>query len=106
MNVLIVNYNSGNLASLYNSFLKVSADRKKKINLLISNDPKEIEKADKLVLPGVGDFYNCKAQLTNIKGMLEALHDFVNIKQRPFLGICIGMQLMARKAMKELKVWD
>ena len=56
MNVLIVNYNTGNLASLYNSFLKTATDRKKKINLSISNNPKEIEKADKLILPGVGAF--------------------------------------------------
>ena len=103
MNVLIVNYNSGNLASLYNSFLK-TAKIEKKINLSISNNPKEIEKADKLILPGVGDFYNCKNQLTKIKGMLEALHNFVHIKQRPFLGICIGMQLMAKKVLKEWKV--
>ena len=103
MNVVIVNYNSGNLASLYNSFLKVAKDRKKKINLLISNNPKEIKKADKLVLPGVGDFYNCKNQLTKIKGMLEALHDFSHIKQRPFLGICIGMQLMAKKSYERVE---
>ena len=103
MNVLIVNYNSGNLASLYNSFLKTATDRKKKINLSISNNPKEIEKADKLILPGVGDFYNCKNQLTKIKGMLEALHNFVHIKQRPFLGICIGMQLMAKKSFERVE---
>ncbi len=51
-----------------------------------------------MVLPGVGDFSNCKSQLTRISGMQEALNDFVNIKQRPFLGICIGMQLMAKKS--------
>ena len=57
----------------------------KKINLLISNNPKEIEKADKLVLPGVGDFYNCKNQLTEIKGMLEALNNFAHVKKDLFL---------------------
>ena len=103
MNVIIINYNSGNLASLYNSFFKVARDRKKKINLLISNKPNEVEKADRLVLPGVGDFSNCKKQLTKIKGMKQALDDFVNIKQRPFLGICIGMQLMAKKSFERIE---
>ncbi len=100
MNVIIVNYNSGNLASLYNSFLKVATDRKKKIKLLISNSPEEIKKADRLVLPGVGDFSNCKDQLTKIEGMQQALDEFVHIRKRPFLGICIGMQLMAKKSFE------
>ena len=103
MKVIIVNYNSGNLASLYNSFFRVATDRKIKINLLISNNPKEIEKADRLVLPGVGDFSNCKNQLIKIKGMEQAVYDFVNIKQRPFLGICIGMQLMAKKSFERIE---
>ncbi len=103
MNVIIINYNSGNLASLYNSFFKVARDRKKKINLLISNKPDEVEKADRLVLPGVGDFSNCKNQLIKIKGMKQALDYFVNIKQRPFLGICIGMQLMAKKSFERIE---
>ena len=103
MNVIIVNYNSGNLASLYNSFLKL-LQIEKKINLLISNKPTEVKKADRLVLPGVGDFSNCKNQLTKIKGMQQALYDFVNIKQRPFLGICIGMQLMAKKSFERIEL--
>ena len=76
MKVIIVNYNSGNLASLYNSFFRVATDRKIKINLLISNNPKEIENADRVVLPGVGDFSNCKNQLFKIKGMKQAVYLF------------------------------
>ena len=68
MNVIIVNYNSGNLASLYNSFFKVAKKRKKKTNLMISNNPDEVKKADRLVLPGVGDFNNCKNQLFRVNG--------------------------------------
>ena len=75
MNVIIINYNSGNLASLYNSFFKVALDRKKKINLLISNKPNEVEKADRLVLPGVGDFSNCKKQLTKINFFAKTQED-------------------------------
>ena len=82
MNVLIVNYNSGNLASLYNSFLKATKERKKKINLIISNKPQEIDKADKVILPGVGDFASCKNQLININGMIEALNKFVHEKKK------------------------
>ena len=100
MNVIIINYNSGNLASLYNSVLKVAKDRKKKINLKISQNSKEVIKADRLILPGVGDFSNCKNQLAKIKGMEEAISDFVFEKRRPFLGICIGMQLMAKKSFE------
>ena len=100
MNVLIVNYNSGNLASLYNSFLKATKDRKKKINLSISDNPNEVKRADKIILPGVGDFSNCKNQLVKIEGMEEALNDFVYKKKLPFLGICIGMQLMAKKSFE------
>ena len=84
MNVLIINYNSGNLASLYNSFLKVSKDRKKKINLFISDDPEKVKNADKIILPGVGDFSNCKKQLVKIEGMEETLKDFVYKKKLPF----------------------
>ncbi len=103
MNVLIVNYNSGNLASLYNSFLKATKDIKKKINLKISDNPNEVKKADKIILPGVGDFSNCKNQLVKIEGMEQALNDFVYKKQLPFLGICIGMQLMAKKSYERIK---
>ena len=79
--------------------------------MLISDDPTEVKKADRLVLPGVGDFSNCKNQLEKLKGMQQAIYEFVNIKQRPFLGICIGMQLMAnvsyeRKKNKGLELID
>ena len=70
--------------------------------MLISNNPKEIEKADKLVLPGVGDFYNCKNQLTEIKGMLEALNDFAHIKQGLFL-VFAWNAVNGKKSLKELK---
>lgn len=103
MNVIIVNYNSGNLASLYNSFLKVAKDRKKKVNIIISEDPYKIKNADKIILPGVGDFSNCKEELLKIDGMLETLNEVVLKKKKPFLGICIGMQLMAKKSFERVE---
>ena len=95
MNVAIINYNAGNLASLYNSFLKVSKNRKKKVNIFITEKPYKLKQADKVILPGVGDFSACKNQLIKIEGMVEAINDFVFKKKLPFLGICIGMQLMS-----------
>ena len=103
MNVIIVNYNSGNLASLYNSFLKVAKERKIKVNIIISEDPQKIKNADKIILPGVGDFSNCKKELLKIDGMLEALNEVVLKKKKPFLGICIGMQLMAKKSFERVE---
>tara|TARA_B100000686_G_C16506187_1_gene819672 strand:+ start:174 stop:818 length:645 start_codon:yes stop_codon:yes gene_type:complete len=95
MNIVVINYNSGNLASLTNSLENVVKKNNKAYNILISDKPEKVMKADKVILPGVGDFYNCKKQLLNIDGMNEALNDYIKKKCRPFLGICIGMHLMA-----------
>ena len=95
MKILVIDYNAGNLASLTNSLKKVSDDSKKNISIKISNSPEDILCSDKIILPGVGDFSNCKKQLTKIDGMIEALNKYTNELTKPFLGICIGMQLMA-----------
>ena len=94
MNIVVINYNSGNLASLTNSLSSVVKKNKKSLSVSISNEPEKIMMADKLILPGVGDFSNCKKQLLSIVGMKEALDEFIKKKCRPFLGICIGMHLM------------
>ena len=98
MNILIIDYHTGNLASLVNSLGKASLNTNKKINVKVGNSPQEILLADKIILPGVGDFSNCKKKLEGIEGMIESLNDYVNNLQRPFLGICIGMQLMAKSS--------
>ena len=95
MKVIIIDYNSGNLASLKNSLKNAAKNKRKSFDIKISNMQEDVIKADKIILPGVGDFYNCKKQLSEIKGMYEAINFFIKEKERPFLGICIGMQLMA-----------
>ena len=96
MNVTIINYNIGNLGSLLNSLYKACGDLSKDINVKVSSCPYEILNSDKVILPGVGDFSSCKKQLNGIPGMIESINEYVNKLARPFLGICIGMQLMAK----------
>ncbi len=96
MIITIIDYKSGNLASLRNSLEIASKDKDKNYKINVSNVPENIRNSDKIILPGVGDFYNCKEQLVKISGMQEAINYFINEKERPFLGICIGMQLMAK----------
>ena len=96
MNIVIINYNSGNLASLINSILKTAKKYEITCKVDISNKAEKILNADRVILPGVGDFYNCKKQLQKIKNIDEVLDEYIKKKERPFLGICIGMQLMAK----------
>lgn len=98
MNILVVDYNAGNLASLANSLIKVSQEISKEIFIKVSKSPKDIYLSDKVILPGVGDFSNCKKQLENIDGMVDSLYEHSHILSKPFLGICIGMQLMANSS--------
>ena len=73
MNIVIIDYKSGNLASLKNSLENAALNFKKNIKIIISNNPEVITKADKLILPGVGDFLNCRQQLLKIIGMKETI---------------------------------
>ena len=98
MNILVVDYNAGNLASLANSLIKVSQEINKEIFIKVSRSPKDVSLSDKVILPGVGDFSNCKKQLENIDGMVDSLYEHSHILSKPFLGICIGMQLMAESS--------
>ena len=103
MNIVIINYNSGNLASLTNAILKTAQKYEINCKVVISNKPKKILNADRVILPGVGDFYNCKKQLQKIKNIDEVLEEYIKKKERPFLGICIGMQLMAKVSYERSK---
>ena len=92
MNITIVDYNSGNISSVINSF-KEAVNNKYKIN--VSSDPKIISESDKIVLPGQGSFKSCVDALNKINDLKENLKNFVFHKKKPLLGICVGMQMFA-----------
>ena len=103
MNIAIIDYNSGNLASLQNSLESAVKNNKQAFEVKITAVPEEVIKADKVILPGVGDFFYCKNELLKINGMVDAINYFIKDKQKPFLGICIGMQLMANVSYERKK---
>ena len=92
MNVTIVDYNSGNISSVINSFTEVAKD---KVNIEVTSDLNKIKSSDKVVLPGQGSFKSCVDALNNINGLFDTLNDFVLINKKPLLGICVGLQMFA-----------
>ena len=98
MNVAIVDFNSGNISSLINSFTEVAKD---KINLEVTSDINKIKSSDKVVLPGQGSFKSCIDALNSINGLTDALSEFVTIKKKPLLGICVGLQMFADVGYEE-----
>jgi len=98
--ILIIDYGSGNLRSASKAFEKVVADENLPLDIIVSADPEDLNKASRIVLPGQGAFGDCMSGLTKIPGMLEALNDNVLKKAKPFLGICVGMQLMATRGLE------
>lgn len=95
LSVAIVDYGSGNLHSAAKAFERAAREIALNYNILVTSDPKKIRDSDRVVLPGVGSFGDCKAGLDRIPDLREALEEAVRRKGRPFLGICVGMQLMA-----------
>ena len=95
MLVAIVDYGSGNLRSAAKAFERVVSDCGLSTQIVVTADAAVIAKADRVVLPGVGAFGDCKAGLQALPGMVEAMTEHALVKQRPFLGICVGMQLLA-----------
>lgn len=89
--IVIVDYGMGNLNSIKKKLTRF------KMNSIISSDPKEIQKSDKIILPGVGHFRKAMESLKNFN-LIDVLNEEVLIKQKPILGICLGMQLMAKKS--------
>ena len=93
--ITIVDYGSGNLLSAQQSFIKAASSIGVDAEIQISNNPKNLEISTHVVLPGQGAFKTCMDGIQKIPGMEDELNKFVKIKQRPFFGICVGMQLLA-----------
>jgi len=91
MATVIIDYGSGNLRSAAKAFERVGGD------VRVTADAEQVRRADRVVLPGVGAFADCKRGLDGVPGMVEALEEAVRHRGRPFLGICVGMQLMAER---------
>ena len=92
MNVTIVDYNSGNISSVINSFKEVAKD---KVNIEVTSDLEKIKSSDKVVLPGQGSFKSCIEALNSIKGLVDTLNEFAINSKKPLLGICVGLQMFA-----------
>jgi imidazole glycerol-phosphate synthase subunit HisH len=98
--VIIIDYGSGNLHSAAKALERAARENAINAQIEISADPRKVITADRIVLPGVGAFADCKRGLEKIFGMRAALEDTVHRKNRPFLGICVGMQLMATRGLE------
>lgn len=94
-NITIIDYGSGNILSAKQSFAKVLKKNNLDAEVNISSDPKVIKKSSHIVLPGQGAFETCIKGLKKIPGMLEELNNYAIEEQKPFFGICVGMQLLA-----------
>ena len=100
MLVTIVDYESGNLHSAAKAFERAAREHGLNADILVSGDPEALRRSERIVLPGVGAFGDCRAGLDAIPGMVEALDEEVRKKGKPFLGICVGMQLMAERGLE------
>ena len=103
MSVAIVDYGSGNLHSAAKAFERAARDSAPGQSIIVTRDPEAVRRADRVVLPGVGAFADCRRGLDAVSGMVEALEESVRRKGRPFLGICVGMQLMAERGREYQK---
>lgn len=98
--VVIIDYGSGNLHSARKAFERAALDAELDAQISVSARPEDVDAADRVVLPGVGAFADCKRGLESVGGMRQALERAVVERSRPFLGICVGMQLMATRGLE------
>ena len=100
MNVTIVDYKSGNISSVINSFKEVAKDKAK---IEVTSDLSKIKSSDKIVLPGQGSFKSCTDSLNSINGLIDTLSEFVLNNKKPLLGICVGLQMFADIGYEEVQ---
>jgi imidazole glycerol-phosphate synthase subunit HisH len=100
MHVAIIDYGSGNLHSAAKAFQRAALEAGSPLKVKVTAEPEEVCAAERIVLPGVGAFADCRQGLVNIPGMIEALEESVRQRGKPFLGICVGLQLMAERGLE------
>ena len=100
MNLTVIDYNSGNISSLINSFNEVAQN---KVNIEVTSDLDKIKSSDKIVLPGQGSFKNCVESLNSINGLVDTLNEFTIHNKKPLLGICVGLQMFADIGYEEIE---
>lgn len=100
MSVALIDYGSGNLHSAAKAFERAARDAGIDEAILVTSDPDAVRRADRIVLPGVGAFADCRRGLDAVPGMVDAMTEAVRERGRPFLGICVGMQLMATRGLE------
>ncbi len=98
--VAIIDCGSGNLRSVAKAFERAARESGRPDDVVVTADPDMVLRADRAVLPGVGAFADCRAGLAAVDGMIEAIERFVRDRARPFLGICVGMQLLATRGLE------
>jgi imidazole glycerol-phosphate synthase subunit HisH len=97
VSVAIIDYGSGNLHSAAKAFERAARESGASQPIRVTSDPEVVRTADRIVLPGVGAFADCRRGLDQVAGMVEVLNEAVRQQAKPFLGICVGMQLMAER---------
>jgi len=100
MPVAIIDYGSGNLHSAAKAFERAAREQGSSLGIKVTSKPEDVRAAERIVLPGVGAFADCRQGLLNIPGMIEALEEAVRKRGKPFLGICVGLQLMAERGLE------
>ena len=100
MSVAIIDFGAGNLRSAQKAFEHAIAAAGRAEEVIITADPAVVARADRVVLPGDGAFADCKRNLLAIPGMIEAIDETIDVRGRPFLGICVGMQLLATRGVE------
>jgi len=101
MRVSIIDYGSGNLRSAQKAFERAAHEADISAEVMLTSDPDYVRSADRIVLPGVGAYADCRAGLDAVSGMVDALNEVVIEGGKPFLGICVGMQLMASRGLEK-----
>jgi glutamine amidotransferase len=100
MHVAIIDYGSGNLHSAAKAFERAARGGGSSLTVKVTSKPEDVCEAERIVLPGVGAFADCRQGLVSIPGMIEALEESVRRRGKPFLGICVGLQLMAERGLE------